>query len=74
LYGILESEDARVIIELLDRVNNRLFGSYDELQEARQATWQEAEQKAARERQAIAANMRSIGMNDDQISRVFGVR
>ncbi|MDR2841568.1 MAG: hypothetical protein LBV52_00015 [Spirochaetaceae bacterium] len=98
--GILESEDARVIIELLDRVNHRLFGSYDELQEANKMSeqilelrtdkivrdmelrtdkiLQEAEQKyqqkAAREKQAIAAFLRANGTPDDLISRAFNIQ
>jgi hypothetical protein len=50
-------------------------------QEAEQATWQKArqvmqkaEQKAAREKQAIADFLRANGTPDDLISRAFNIQ
>lgn len=42
-------------------------------QEAEQVTWQKAEEKYSKKEKAIAENMRSLGLNEDQISRVFAV-
>jgi hypothetical protein len=92
----LNDEDTKIIIELLDRVYNNLYKSYNELQEANkmaeqflelrvekaaQEAWQkarqvmqEAEQKAAREKQAIADFLRANGTPDDLISRAFNIQ
>jgi hypothetical protein len=74
-------EEIETVTELINqRRIDKMFnwtGHYD-VQETRRETWQEAtkvaEQKYSQKEQAITANLRAMGLNDEQISRAFSVQ
>jgi hypothetical protein len=58
---ILELRTDKIVQEAVKKAVQEAVQKTEQV--TRQATWQE-----------VAANMRSIGMSDDQISRVLGAR